>query len=317
MTTLEWDQQVLEALGPVLAAGAEAPPLAVGDVEGRREAFTALVASRSAEAPQFPDVHVSEHATTAEDGQTIPLYRYYKDVEQPGSLLVYFHGGGMILGSVDMYEASLKAYVSATGVPIIAPEYRLAPEHPFPVPVEDCYASLLWVAQNASELDVDAGRIVVGGDSAGGNLAAAVALMARDRGGPAPAAQLLVYPMLDDRNLMPDPALGDMLTWTYDDNVTGWRAYLADSFGTGSVSAYAAPARAEDLGGLPMAFLDVGGNDIFRDEGIEYARRLWRAGVPTELHVYPSGPHGYESLAPGTDLAQRTLQARYGFLRSI
>lgn len=315
-TTLTWDAGVLEALGPVLAAGADAPPLARGDIEGRRAAFAALM-DAGGEVPEFPDVTVEEAHTTSHDGATVPLRIYRRSGEQPGSLHVYFHGGGMILGTLDMYEVTIKNYVSQTGVPIVAPEYRLAPEHPFPTPVEDCYAAFEWAADNAGELGVDPERIVVGGDSAGGNLAAAVALMARDRGGPALAAQLLIYPMLDDTNLEPDPALGDMLTWTYDDNHTGWAAYLGDSFGTDGVSPYAAPARARDLAGLPRTFLDVGGNDIFRDEDLEYAARLWRAGVPTELHVYPGGPHGYESLAAQTDIGRRTLLARYGFLLSV
>lgn len=142
-------------------------------------------------------------------------------------------------------------------------------------------------------------------------------LLARDRGGPRFAAQMLIYPMLDDRNVVPDPDFGEMLIWTYDDNITGWQAYLGDAFGTDDVPAYAAPARAENFTDRPVTFLDVGGHDIFRDEDIAYASRLWRAGVPTDLHVYPGGPHGYETLAGGTDLARRTLAARYEFLRSI
>lgn len=251
------------------------------------------------------------------DGATVPLRIYRKEGEQPGSVHVYFHGGGMILGSLDMYDVTIKNYVSQTGVPIVAPDYRLAPEHPFPAPVEDCYAAAKWTADHVDELGVDPERIVIGGDSAGGNLAAAVALMSRDRGGPALAAQMLIYPMLDDRNLEPDPGLGDMLTWSYADHATGWSAYLGESFGTDGVSQYAAPTRAESLEGLPRAFLDVGGNDIFHDEDLDYATRLWRASVPTEVHVYPGGPHGYESLAAATHLAQRTLAARYGFLRSV
>lgn len=197
-----WDPAILEALAPMLAAGADAPPPAVGDVEGRRTSFAALMGG---ELPEFPDVTVEEHQTTSHDGATIGLRVYRKEGEQPGSVHVYFHGGGMILGSLDMYEVTIKNYVSQTGVPIVAPEYRLAPEHPFPTPVEDCYAAAKWTADNAEELGVDPTRIVVGSDSAGGNLAAAVALMARDRGGPDLAAQLLIYPMLDDTNLEPAP----------------------------------------------------------------------------------------------------------------
>lgn len=314
---LAWDKAVMDSLAPILAAGADRPAPPVGDVEGRRAAFEELFGAIGGEAPEFPSIAVEEHEATGYDGATVPLRVYRKQGEQPGSAHVYFHGGGMILGSLDMYEATIKNYVEQTGVPIVAPEYRLAPEHPYPTPVEDCYSALVWTAEHAAQIGADAERIVVGGDSAGGNLAAAVALMARDRGGPGIAAQLLIYPMLDDRNVNPDPGLGDMLTWTYDDNITGWQAYLSEKFGNDDVPAYAAPTRAESLSDLPRAFLDVGGNDIFRDEDIDYAARLWRAGVPTDLHVYPGGPHGYETLAGDTELAQRTLAARYAFLRTV
>ena len=314
---LAWDKAVMNSLGPVLAAAADTAPPPVGEIEGRRVAMEAMFASIGGELPEFPDITVAEHEVTGYDGATVPLRVYRKEGEQPGSVHVYIHGGGMILGSLDMYEVTVKNYVQQTGVPIVAPEYRLAPEHPYPAPVEDCYSALVWAAEHATEFGGDPDRIVVGGDSAGGNLAAAVALMARDRGWPGIAAQLLIYPMLDDRNVNPDPALGEMLTWTYDDNITGWQAYLGASYGGDDVPAYAAPARAEDLSRLPRTFLDVGGNDIFRDEDIDYASRLWRAGVPTELHVYPGGPHGYETLAGETDIARRTLTARHAFLRSV
>ena len=168
----------------------------------------------------------------------------------------------------------------------------MAPEHPDPTPVTDCYAALRWLADNAATLDISPDRITVMGDSAGGGLAAGVTLMARDRGGPAIAQQILIYPMLDDRTTTPDPALVPSLTWTYDDNVTGWGALLGG--GPQHVSPYAAPARAQDLTNLPPTFIDVGDLDIFRDEDIAYAQRLIEAGVPTELHLYPGCPHAFE-----------------------
>jgi acetyl esterase/lipase len=314
---LAWDNAVMSSLAPLLAAGAGTPPPPVGDVAGRRAATAALLESAAAEAPDYSDITVEHRETTGHDGAVVPLRIYRQVGEDLGSVHVYFHGGGMILGSLDMYDTTIKAYVAQTGVPVVAPDYRLAPEHPYPTPVEDCYAALTWTAEHAAELEIDPERIVVGGDSAGGNLAAAVALMARDRGGPRLAAQMLVYPMLDDRTATPDPGLGEMLTWSYDDNITGWQAYLGDAYGTENVPAYAAPARATDLAGLPRTFLDVGGNDIFRDEDIDYAARLWRAGVPTDAHVYPGGPHAYETLAGDTQLAKRTLASRYAFLRTV
>jgi acetyl esterase/lipase len=197
-------------------------------------------------------------------------------------------------------------------------DYRVAPEHPHPTPVEDCYAALCWLAEQAPALGVNPARIAVMGDSAGGGLAAGVALLARDRGGPAIAQQILIYPMLDDRTTTPDPQLpASYLTWNYDDNLTGWSAVLGESAGTDAVSPYAAPARAGDLTGLPAAFIDVGDRDIFRDEDITYARRLADAGVPTELHVHPGCPHSFEGLVRAAAVSQRAIADRTRRLRSL
>jgi len=204
-----------------------------------------------------------------------------------------------------------------SGVPMLVVDYRVAPEHPHPTPVEDCYAALRWLTENASALGVDPTRIAVMGDSAGGGLAAGVSLLARDRGGPPIAQQLLIYPMLDDRTRTPDPQLVPFLTWTYDDNVTGWAALLGDSAGIDAVSPYAAPARATDVSGLPDTYIDVGELDIFRDEDIAYARRLSDAGVPTELHLHPGCPHAFEALARGADIAQRAIGDRVRRLRAL
>jgi acetyl esterase/lipase len=164
---------------------------------------------------------------------------------------------------------------------------------------------------------VDPARIAVMGDSAGGGLAAGVCLLARDRGGPPVAQQLLIYPMLDDRAQMPDPQLLPFLTWTYDDNVTGWAALLGDSAGTDAVSPYAAPARATDVSGLPDTYIDVGDLDIFRDEDITYAQRLADAGVPTELHLHPGCPHAFETLARKADVSRRAISDRMRRLRTL
>ncbi len=216
-----------------------------------------------------------------------------------------------------VYDLGVRDYVAASGVPMLVVDYRVAPEHPHPTPVEDCYAALRWLTENASALGVDRTRIAVMGDSAGGGLAAGVSLLARDRGGPPIAQQLLIYPMLDDRTQTPDPQLLPLLTWTYDDNVTGWAALLGDSAGIDAVSPYAAPARATDVSGLPDTYIDVGDLDIFRDEDIAYARRLSDAGVPTELHLHPGCPHAFEALARGADIAQRAIGDRVRRLRAL
>jgi acetyl esterase/lipase len=194
-------------------------------------------------------------------------------------------------------------------------DYRVAPEHPDPTPVEDCYAALRWLAAHAAQLGVNPARVAVAGDSAGGGLAAGVSLLARDRGGPALALQLLIYPMLDDRTTTEDPVLPpELLTWTYEDNVTGWGALRGDRE---ALSIYAAPARAQDLTGLPPAYLDTGDLDIFRDEDIAYGRRLAEAGVPTELHVHPGCPHAFEGLAPDAEVSRRVVADRVRRLRAL
>jgi acetyl esterase/lipase len=144
-----------------------------------------------------------------------------------------------------------------------------------------------------------------------------VSLLARDRGGPAIAQQLLIYPMLDDRPATPNPELFGYLTWTYDDNITGWGALLGDDAGGAAVSPYAAPARADDLAGLPDTFIDVGDLDIFRDEDITFAQRLSAAGVPTELHLHPGCPHAFEGLAPDAAVSQRAITDRVRRLRTL
>lgn len=314
-----WDPVVREAMAANLAARAEEPVPPVGDVEARRRRSERIRLATARPARALPDVEVVHEQARSADGATVPLRVYRREGRQPGSVMVYAHGGGLIMGSLDQAEELIKGYVAATGVPIIAPEYRLAPEHPFPRPLEDCYAALLWAHDQHHTVGVSRGRVLVGGDSAGGALAAGVSLLARDRGGPAVCAQLLVHPMLDDRTGEPaaDTVCADALTWSAADNKTGWRAYLGAAYGTEEVPVLAAPGRAQDLTGMPRTFLDVGSLDLFRDETVAFAGRLWRAAVGTELHVYPGVPHGYDTLAPEAPVALRALQARYDFLSAV
>jgi acetyl esterase/lipase len=230
---------------------------------------------------------------------------------------VYFiHGGGMVLGTRRNGAEELAAWVEGAGVVGISVEYRLAPEHPDPAPVEDCYAGLTWTAGQAAELGIGSSPLIVAGHSAGGGLAAGIALMARDRGGPPLSHQILVCPMLDDRGESPScQEIDHVGFWGRISNVTGWTALLGDSRGGPDVSPYAAPARAADLAGLPATFIDVGSVDAFRDEDIDYAARLSRAGVSVEFHLWPGGFHGFEAAAPDSRLAQAALGARLSYLR--
>jgi acetyl esterase/lipase len=319
--TLGIDQQVLAEMAPLFAAVGESEPAAVGDVEARRVSghrMFDLVASRRA---PTAGVDTAAHSMTALDGTVLDLTWYRPSgADGPGSAALYLHGGGMIFGLEhigSVYDLAVREYVAASGVPMLVVDYRVAPEHPDPTPVEDCYGALVWLTEHARDLGVDPARVAVMGDSAGGGLAAGVCLMARDRGGPAVAQQVLIYPMLDDRPATPDPQVQPFLTWTYDDNLTGWGALLGDNAGGEQVSPYAAPARADDLTGLPDTYIDVGDLDIFRDEDLTYARRLSVAGVPTELHLLPGCPHAFEALARGADVSQRAINDRLRRLRSL
>ena len=303
-----------DALGP-----SDEPP--VGDVAARRVSGHRMMDHVAATAAPVGGVETDSFTVPGSDGASLPATWYRSSTqEQPGSAVLYLHGGGMIF-SLDemgaMYDLAARRYVAASAVPMLVVDYRVAPEHPHPTPVEDCYAALEWLAGQSETLGFDLGRLGVMGDSAGGGLAAGVCLMARDRGGPAVAQQLLVYPMLDDRTPAPDPAIQSFLTWTYGDNLTGWGALLGETAGGDDVSPYAAPARAADLTGLPFAYVDVGDLDIFREEDIDYGRRLSAAGVPTEFHLYPGCPHAFEALAYGADVAMRALDARIRRLRSL
>jgi acetyl esterase/lipase len=204
------------------------------------------------------------------------------------------HGGGYILGSYAMDDARFDSWCPDLGIVGVSVEYRLAPETPYPGPLEDCYTGLKWVYDNADELGVDRSAIGIAGISAGGGLAAALALLARDRGEVPLAFQLLDCPMLDDRQQTPSSRLEGLAVWSRETNAFGWRCYLGDLYGTDDVPYTAAPARCQDLSGLPPAFVSVGTVDGFRDEDIDYAVRLNQAGVPCELHVYPGASHGYQ-----------------------
>jgi len=216
---------------------------------------------------------------------------------RPG--ILHIHGGGYIIGTADMTIASDISYAQEFGAVSVSVEYRLSPETAHPGPVEDCYAGLAWLHANAAELGVDPARIAVTGESAGGGLAAATVLLARDRGKLPVRFQHLIFPMLDDRTVTqadPSPMHGEFV-WTRESNRFGWAALLGHEPGIDGVSPYAAPARATDLAGLPPTFIATGALDLFLEENLEYSRRLIRAGVPSELHVYPGAPHGFMMVA--------------------
>jgi acetyl esterase/lipase len=216
------------------------------------------------------------------------------------------HGGGMITGNAwSVLPRLLREWAATLELAVVSVEYRLAPEARYPAAVEDCYAGLVWVAAHAAELGIDAGRVVVGGKSAGGGLAAALALLTRDRGEPCPVGQLLLCPMLDDRNdTFSSRQMAGIDTWDRTSNATAWQAVLGDRYGAADLPPYAAPARATDLSGLPPAYVEVGSAETLRDEAVAYAQALWRAGGQVELHVWPGGCHGFDTFAPRAALTR-------------
>jgi acetyl esterase/lipase len=254
----------------------------------------------AAGAPGDPDVPVRLHRERA--------------VTQLRPCLISIHGGGYVIGSHLGDDGRFDRWAPALRCVGISVGYRLAPETPFPGPLEDCYAALRWAYDNAADLGIDRGRIGIIGGSAGGGLAAGLALLARDRAEIPVAFQVLSYPMLDDRLSTPSGQAGAPL-WVAASNQFGWRSYLGSRPGE-DIPGYAVPARAEDLAGLPPAFIAVGNLDGLMDEDIDYARRLVMAGVPTDLQVFADGAHAFDSMMPGTAVAQRAGRVLEDWLES-
>ena len=276
------------------------------------ETIEAVLASR--------DVIREDRTVPGPQGEPdITLSIFRRADHRTGSAAVYHtHGGGMIIGDRFVGVAEFLDWVDRFDIVFITVEYRLAPEHPDPAPVEDCYAGLVWTAAHAEELGFDPDRLVIAGGSAGGGLAAGTALLARDRSGPALAGQLLIYPMIDDRNTtISSHQYVGIGVWDRTSNDTGWDALLGDRRGTGAVSIYAAPSRATDLSGLPPAFISVGSAEVFRDEDVAYASALWADGVQAELHVWPGSFHGADMMAPQSALSQAALAARLAWFTRL
>ncbi|MFD3237598.1 alpha/beta hydrolase [Rahnella perminowiae] len=258
-------------------------------------------------------VSVAHHHITGSEGA--PAVRVVvispQHARQGRMGILHIHGGGYVLGSPEQSMPLTRPTAAQHDCVIVSVDYRLAPETPFPGPLEDCYAALVWMTAQAEALGIDPEHIGVMGDSAGAGLAASLALLTRDRGGPKLAFQNLMYPMLDDRTVTdpnPNPVTGEF-SWTREDNRFGWHAYLGHEAGLRDISCYAAAGRAEDLSGLPPAWIGVGSIDLFLDENIDYAHRLIRAGVPVEFSIYPGGFHGFNG-DPAYALARRARKQR-------
>ncbi|MFF5772176.1 alpha/beta hydrolase [Streptomyces californicus] len=268
---------------------------AEGDVPRLRRVLDEGLAQLSG-LPDVPGVSETPFTITTPDGHPLRLTWYRKDGSAPGSAALHFHGGAMIAGSAALYSPLVRTYVSWTGVPLLTVDYRLAPEAPGGTAATDGLSALCWLRDNSDALGVDPARIGVMGDSAGGGIAASVAVLARDHGIPL-AGQVLVYPMLDDRTTEPDPHLAESPTlFPYVFNRTAWSAVLSGTRRVPPGAPHPAAARTTHHTGLAPAYIEVGEMDIFRDESVGYATRLWQAGVSTELHVVPGMPHAFDVL---------------------
>jgi acetyl esterase/lipase len=304
------------ALDPELAAVLPMMPVVgVHDLPAARVGFAELMAGMPA--PDTTGVLIEDRTVPGHDGDPEVPIRVYRPERPTAPAAVYdVHGGGFILGDLRTDHARNVELARELGVVVVSVDYRLAPETPFPGPLHDVYAGLVWLAEHADELGVDPRRIALHGQSAGGGLCAGLALLARDRGGPHIAFQYLGIPELDDRLTTPSmTAFTDTPVWNRPNAVVSWNAYLGEGVpGTDGVSPYAAPARATDLAGLPPAYVSVMHFDPLRDEGIAYALAMLAAGVTVELHLFPGTFHG-STLAQHAAISRREITEGMAVLR--
>lgn len=294
---------------PELLEFLDRSPLELLDAENlprRRSAHSLLRQTQAAGIGEGDDVDCREYRISLPGAPAVRVLRY-RPVKGDGLLaaVLDIHGGGYVMGSADMNAPYNRRLAAQLGCVVVSVDYRLAPETPYPGALEDCYAALNWLQTEASSLQIDPQRIAVVGGSAGGGLAAALALLARDRGEVRIAYLQLISPMLDDRPpAEPHPYTGEFI-WRRGDNTFGWTSLLGKTPGGADVPAYAAAARADRLAGLPPTYISVGTLDLFLEQNLEYARRLTCAGVPVELHLYPGAYHGFFIAAPDSQLAHR------------
>ncbi|MCP3935674.1 MAG: alpha/beta hydrolase [Actinomycetia bacterium] len=268
--------------------------------------------------PAPDSVTITDHHTSSSDGHRVLVRTYRPIAAAAGALPCVFriYGGGLITGSITSNDWTSGSLAAELGVAVAAVEYRVAPEARYPAAIDDCHAGYTFIEKHADELEMDPDRVAILGVSAGGGLAAALALRLRDRGNRPPRLLLLRYPMLDDRNTTTSShAITDNRTWSREFNLFGWNAYLDGRAGSDDVLADAAPARADDLTGFPATAITVGGLDLFLDENMTFAQRLAAAGVDTELHVYPGAFHGVHNVARDSVLVGRWLDDEHRALR--
>ncbi len=286
------------------------------DIPATRAMLAGMLEAMAAEAPPFPGVTTKDTQAHA-NGHSVDVRVYKPDsVGAQAPALLWMHPGGYVIGNIALDDLLCRQIASEVGCIVTSVEYRLAPEHPYPAALDDCYTALQWLNSDSSRLGLDPQRIAVGGSSAGGGLAAALTLRARDAGVAQPCFQLLIYPALNDRNIeQASDSVPENLFWSRANALTGWQAYLEGRQGSADVPAYAAAIRATDLSGLPPAYLAVGALDMFVRDCTDYANALIDAGVATSLSIYPGAFHAFDAFAPDAAVSKRFAADRNGALR--
>ncbi|RKQ15146.1 alpha/beta hydrolase [Ureibacillus endophyticus] len=297
------------------------PPLNLDYLDAVREGM-----ANSPTAPIEEDIHVEDKFINGPDGNSLRVRIYQlKGRTETVPALLWIHGGGYVIGVPEGDDGLCQRFVKEAGCTVVSVDYRLAPEHPYPAPLEDCYSALKWIADNSQALNIDANRIGIAGASAGGGLTAALALLAKDRKGPNLIFQMPLYPMINDLNdNFSNKEITGNFIWNYSLNEAGWSMYLGDLKGSENIPYHAAPARAtvEDLKGLPYTYTCVGQLDPFRDETLQYVTKLAQAGVDVDFHLYAGGYHAFETLNPHADIANNAVQeyinaVKFGLNRTI
>lgn len=324
MTALRTDPD----FGAWLASVGGVPELPEIKTPFEYRAFIDALVGSALNYPVPSNIIETKHLIKSNDGVEIAIYRFITDdvakATTPQPALLHAHGGGMVGCSIDkVYRPAIASFVSRSGVQSFSVEYRLAPEFPYPTPVEDCYAALQWVIDHAEELNVDPARIGLYGDSGGAGIAAGMSLLARDRHlSPPIAKQVLIYPMVDDRSSLRANPNSERDKSLYKERAlvdVCWDAYVgADNRGKpGAVSEYASPARAQSLADLPSTYIDVGSMDTFRDDSLDFAKRLAEADVDVELHLYSGVPHGFDLFATDIPVTKNAWENRIRAVRGI
>ena len=290
------------------------PAPAINDVPALRNRAAGMAAWLTQQFGQVPDITINDHQL----GELrIREYRpeHMRVEGLPSPAIFHIHGGGMIMSTVEAYDQRCSAYAKATGFPVYSVDYRLAPEHPYPAAIDDCFNAFQWLVDNAESLNINPRHIALLGNSAGSGLAAALSLRLRDTNSTQPSCQVLIYPMLDHRTVTMKPGWEKTwLYWSFQDNLTAWNAYLGSQSSKDNPPMYSVPALATDLSGLPDTYICVGTADIFLEEDLEFADRLEAAGVSTVVEVIEGAPHNFDYLAPHCSKARRSWRSRFNYL---